>query len=147
MNHRTLPHPKLVPSTWEQFDGYNTRAYHPILGDYQKIGMGWYQRRRSNSGITFRIGGNGDVSDESCARWVEIEKSLDELVAVAMANMTEPWEDSNSLDANELKLDDVKLRFNDQVDLIFDSPYCRIHHEAPLASFRNGVLQGVEWIT
>ena len=147
MKHRILPHPNLVPSTWEQFDGYNARAHHPVLGDYQKIGMGWYQRRRSSSGVAFRIGGGGDVTEESCARWLDIEKSLDEFVAVALANITEPWEDPNSLDVNELALRDVKLRPNDQIYLIFDSPYCRINHEAPLASFRNGILQGVEWIT
>ena len=147
MKPRKKPHPSLFPSVAETFDGFNTLAYNALIGEYQKIGMGWYQRRLSTAGVTFKIRAHGDFSVNLFARWIALEPLLDAYVSLALANMTEPWEAPEALELDELILDSVHFGYNNIIELSFRGAYCRIYHEAPVAKFIDGKLEQIEWIT
>jgi len=144
---RTLPHLNLVPSSWEAFDGFNTPAVHQLLGHFQTVNGMWYQRRRSDSGATFRIRGYGELNSDVVARWLDLEHRLAEYVETALINMIEPWEAPDTLNCNELWLETLSLKPNDSFELWFDGPYCRINHEMPVAYFKSGRFLNIEWST
>lgn len=144
MKIRKTPHPILVPSVPEAFDGFNVPADHPVLGHYQKLDRAWYQRRRSISGIVFQIRGYGDLTDEDVTAWFNLERTLSEYIDTALEEMPPPWEAPDEFNCDELVLETVRMR-GSKFELWFDGPYCRKNHETPIAYFSEGAFVEIEW--